>query len=133
MSAFCLAARSLGKAAAIAAVLILDHQRATGGLWVDNVAPAPGQKPETGKARRLLEAFNRHHGGRAPRARDVETAARGLVSLASAGLLRGRLWALSPELALYGRYLVSRRLKEEGFEFRFPSLPEALADLCTMH
>jgi hypothetical protein len=34
-----------------------------------------------------------------------------------------------PELALYGRYLVSRRLHEEGFQFRFPHLAEALADL----
>jgi uncharacterized protein (TIGR01777 family) len=34
-----------------------------------------------------------------------------------------------PELALYGRYLVSRRLQEEGFEFRFQHLPEALHDL----
>ncbi|MFM9958334.1 MAG: epimerase [Phycisphaerales bacterium] len=34
-----------------------------------------------------------------------------------------------PELALYGRYVVSRRLRERGFDFRFPTLPEALADL----
>jgi hypothetical protein len=34
-----------------------------------------------------------------------------------------------PELALYGRYLVSRRLQEEGFDFRYPQLAEALADL----
>jgi len=34
-----------------------------------------------------------------------------------------------PELALYGRYLVSRRLREMQFEFRFPDLPDALADL----
>jgi len=34
-----------------------------------------------------------------------------------------------PELALYGRYCVSRRLREEGFEFRFPDLPSALRDL----
>ena len=34
-----------------------------------------------------------------------------------------------PELALYGRYLVSRRLREEGFEFRFPQIEDALADL----
>lgn len=35
-----------------------------------------------------------------------------------------------PELALYGRYVLPQRLLDEGFEFRFPSLPEALADLC---
>jgi NAD dependent epimerase/dehydratase family enzyme len=34
-----------------------------------------------------------------------------------------------PELALYGRYVVSQRLAEEGFEFRFPRLNEALNDL----
>jgi uncharacterized protein (TIGR01777 family) len=34
-----------------------------------------------------------------------------------------------PELGLYGRYCVSRRLAEEGFEFEFPSLEDALADL----
>lgn len=34
-----------------------------------------------------------------------------------------------PELALYGRYCVSTRLREEGFEFEFPSLAGALADL----
>jgi uncharacterized protein (TIGR01777 family) len=34
-----------------------------------------------------------------------------------------------PELALYGRYVVSRRLAEEGFAFQFPELPAALADL----
>ena len=36
-----------------------------------------------------------------------------------------------PDLALYGRYLVSRRLREMGFEFHFPELPEALANLLT--
>ncbi|AMV40701.1 epimerase [Planctomyces sp. SH-PL62] len=34
-----------------------------------------------------------------------------------------------PELALYGRYVVSKRLEEEGFAFRFPGLDAALADL----
>ena len=34
-----------------------------------------------------------------------------------------------PELALYGRYVVSRRLREEGFEFRFADLGNALDDL----
>jgi uncharacterized protein (TIGR01777 family) len=37
-----------------------------------------------------------------------------------------------PELALYGRYVVSKRLREMGFEFRFPQLPDALADLLQM-
>jgi len=34
-----------------------------------------------------------------------------------------------PELALYGRYLISERLRDEGFNFRFPELSDALADL----
>lgn len=34
-----------------------------------------------------------------------------------------------PELALYGRYCVSRRLREENFEFRFPDLRSALRNL----
>ena len=33
-----------------------------------------------------------------------------------------------PEIALYGRYVVSQRLADEGFEFRFPDLPAALHD-----
>lgn len=34
-----------------------------------------------------------------------------------------------PELAIYGRYVVSRRLREESFEFKFPVLKSALNDL----
>ncbi len=43
----------------------------------------------------------------------------------------GAKWILhtDPELALYGRYIVSTRLKEEGFVFQFPELREAIADL----
>ncbi len=33
------------------------------------------------------------------------------------------------ELALYGRYVVSKRLREEGFEFTFPAPHAALADI----
>ncbi|MCS6826929.1 MAG: TIGR01777 family oxidoreductase [Caldilinea sp.] len=32
-----------------------------------------------------------------------------------------------PELALYGRYCTSTRLKEEGFEFNYPTIESALA------
>ncbi len=35
-----------------------------------------------------------------------------------------------PDLAIYGRYVISKRLAEEGFEFRFPQLRDALLDLC---
>ena len=38
-----------------------------------------------------------------------------------------------PELALYGRYVVSKRLEEEQFEFRFPHLSDALNDLLDRH
>ena len=39
------------------------------------------------------------------------------------------LMRTDPELALYGRYVVSKRLREIGFEFRFPVLADALHDL----
>lgn len=39
------------------------------------------------------------------------------------------LMKTDPELALYGRYVVPKRLLKEGFEFRFASLAEALKDL----
>jgi NAD dependent epimerase/dehydratase family enzyme len=43
----------------------------------------------------------------------------------------GALWFLrtDPGLALYGRYVASRRLQDEGFEFRFPQHADALRDL----
>lgn len=47
-----------------------------------------------------------------------------MVRLASPLLLR-----TDPELALYGRYVVSQRLKDENFEFRYPHLEAALADV----
>ena len=34
-----------------------------------------------------------------------------------------------PELALYGRYVIPQRLVDAGFEFQFPQLDSALADL----
>jgi NAD dependent epimerase/dehydratase family enzyme len=46
------------------------------------------------------------------------------VRLAAPLLLR-----TDPELALYGRYCVSRRLREEGFAFRFPEIGPALRDV----
>ncbi len=43
----------------------------------------------------------------------------------------GARWLLrtDPEVVLYGRYVVSKRLAEEKFEFNFPQLREALEDL----
>ena len=51
-------------------------------------------------------------------------AASWMVRLAAPLLLR-----TDPDLALLGRYCVSRRLKEEGFEFLFPDVRSALHDL----
>jgi len=34
-----------------------------------------------------------------------------------------------PELALYGRYVLPRRLMDLGFEFQFPELRGAMHDL----
>lgn len=39
------------------------------------------------------------------------------------------LFRTDPELAIYGRYVVSRRLEEDGFAFEFPTLEAALNDL----
>jgi len=39
------------------------------------------------------------------------------------------LMRTDPELALYGRYVVSKRLRESDFVFRFPELGAALHDL----
>lgn len=43
--------------------------------------------------------------------------------------LAAPLLRTDPDLALYGRYVVGKRLEAERFEFRFPRLREALADL----
>jgi uncharacterized protein (TIGR01777 family) len=40
-----------------------------------------------------------------------------------------RILRTDPDLALYGRYVVSKRLREERFEFSFPELRDALNDL----
>jgi uncharacterized protein (TIGR01777 family) len=43
------------------------------------------------------------------------------------------LMRTDPDLALYGRYVASKRLEEEGFEFRFPELARALDDILNRH
>ena len=40
------------------------------------------------------------------------------------------LMRTDPELILYGRYCISKRLKEEGFEFKYPTIAEAMQALC---
>ena len=44
----------------------------------------------------------------------------------------GAHWLLrtDPELVLYGRYCVSRRLEEERYEFAFENIKDAMSDLC---
>ena len=39
------------------------------------------------------------------------------------------LFGTDPELALYGRFVVSKRLEDEGFEFRWPYLGAALREI----
>ncbi|HEV7223719.1 MAG TPA: DUF1731 domain-containing protein [Pirellulales bacterium] len=51
-------------------------------------------------------------------------AAAWMVRIGASLLLR-----IDPELALYGRYVISKRLGEAGFEFDFPRLREALNEL----
>lgn len=53
-------------------------------------------------------------------------AANWMVRLGAPLMLRS-----DPDLALYGRYCVSRRLREEGFEFLFPDVRSALQNLFT--
>ena len=48
----------------------------------------------------------------------------GMVNFGARFILR-----TDPELALYGRYVVSKRLSEEGFAFQFPELGPALRNL----
>jgi uncharacterized protein (TIGR01777 family) len=50
-----------------------------------------------------------------------------IVRIAAPLLLR-----TDPELALYGRYVASKRLPNEGFEFKYPGLREALHDLISV-
>ena len=39
------------------------------------------------------------------------------------------IFRTDPELALYGRYVMSKKLKSLGYEFKFPELDDALTDL----
>ncbi|MBA3311733.1 MAG: DUF1731 domain-containing protein [Planctomycetaceae bacterium] len=42
-----------------------------------------------------------------------------------------RLLKTDPDLALYGRYVIPKRLQDEDFEFRFPQLSDAFKNLLT--
>ena len=53
----------------------------------------------------------------------------GLPAFAWMVRIAAPLMRTDPELAVCGRYLVSRRLRDMQFEFQFPELPAALADL----
>ena len=41
----------------------------------------------------------------------------------------GMILRTDPDLALYGRYVIPKRLQDEGFAFRFASLKDAIKDL----
>lgn len=43
----------------------------------------------------------------------------------------GLILRTDPELAIYGRFVLPRRLQAEGFTFEFPELAPALRDLCS--
>ena len=64
--------------------------------------------------------------------RELRTALRMPIGLPAAGWMvraAAPLLRTDSELALFGRYCVSRRLREEGFDFQFPDLRSALGDL----
>jgi uncharacterized protein (TIGR01777 family) len=79
------------------------------------LATAPNPVSNTEFMRALRRALNRPIG---------LPALSWMVRLGAPLLLR-----TDPELALYGRYCVSRRLREENFEFLYPELDSALQDI----
>lgn len=81
------------------------------------IAPGPNPVSSAVSMRELRRACRRPIGLPAPVA---------LVRLGAPLVMR-----TDPELALYGRYCVPRRLLEEGFDFAFPELSGALVDLCS--
>ncbi len=89
----------------------LDH----GAMQGVYIATAPNPVSNAEFMRELRRALRRPFGLPAPAA---------MVRLGAPLVMK-----TDPELALYGRYCVSRRLREEGFEFRHPSLSGALAAL----
>src|SRR5687767_3777535 len=64
--------------------------------------------------------------------RELRRALRSPVGLPAASWMvraAAPLLRTDPELALFGRYCVSRRLREEAFDFQFPDVRSALRDL----
>lgn len=83
------------------------------------VASSPNPVPQRVFMRELRQAVGRRFGLPTPA---------WMVRLGAAWFLR-----TDPELALCGRYVVSKRLREEQFEFEFPHLRDALRDLLATH
>ena len=79
------------------------------------IATAPNPVSNAEFMRALRRALGRSFGLPAPAA---------MVRLGAPLVMR-----TDPELALYGRFCVSRRLFDEGFEFQHPTLSGALAAL----
>lgn len=81
------------------------------------IASSPNPVPQTEFMRSLRRAVRMPIGF---------PAASWMVRLGAPLLMR-----TDPELALYGRYVVPRRLLQESFEFQFPNIDGALKDLVT--
>lgn len=80
------------------------------------IATAPEPVSNAGFMRQLRRAVGRRFG--------LPTPAIGVRIVAPLAM------RTDPELALYGRYCVSKRLRAERFTFDFPTLAGALTDLC---
>jgi len=83
----------------------------------NGVAPNPVSQLE------FMRELSRHAGGLGSLGLRLP-AAEWMVRLGARFILR-----TDPELALFGRYVLPKRLIDSGFEFRWPNLRDALADL----
>jgi NAD dependent epimerase/dehydratase family enzyme len=83
------------------------------------IATAPHPVPQ----RDFMRELRRHTGGLGSLGIGLP-AFEWMVRLGAPLLMR-----TDPELALYGRFVQPRRLLDEGFEFQYPLLGPALADL----
>lgn len=79
--------------------------------------------PNPVSQRDFMRALRRHAGGLGKLGLGLPAPA-ALVRLGAPLVLR-----TDPELAIYGRYLIPKRLLAEGFDFKFSDLDQALADL----